>query len=68
MLPSSLHPRVPDYRDVSLPLRMDGTRPRARTAPPSSGQDTTDVLRELGYDDEEIERLMADGVVAGPGE
>jgi crotonobetainyl-CoA:carnitine CoA-transferase CaiB-like acyl-CoA transferase len=68
MLPSSPHPGVPDYRDVSLPVRMDGTRPRARTGPPASGQDSTDVLRELGYDDEEVERLIADGVVAGPGE
>lgn len=55
----------PDYRDVALPLRMDGARPRAPTAPPRAGADTGEVLGELGYGDEEIADLRARGVAGG---
>ncbi len=44
------HPRVPGYRDVALPLRVDGERPEVRSAPPMAGEHTAEILAELGYE------------------
>ncbi len=43
----------------SLELRLD-------SAPPQLGQHTGDVLRDLGYSDEEVEGLERDGIVSSP--
>jgi crotonobetainyl-CoA:carnitine CoA-transferase CaiB-like acyl-CoA transferase len=64
MLPAVPHPDVPGYRDVSLPLRMDGTRPRGERPPPAAGAHTIEVLVEVGYSEEEVERLIENGAVA----
>jgi crotonobetainyl-CoA:carnitine CoA-transferase CaiB-like acyl-CoA transferase len=45
------------------PVIMDGTPVTYRTAPPTLGQHTGDVLNELGYGAAAVERLRADGVV-----
>ena len=63
MLGDTSHPSVPGYRDVSLPLAMNGTRPTGTTAPPAPGAHTAEVLGELGYSPAEVERLVAAGVV-----
>jgi crotonobetainyl-CoA:carnitine CoA-transferase CaiB-like acyl-CoA transferase len=42
---------------------MDGERLPLRNAPPSIGQDTDALLRELGYDSAQIQRMVQDGVV-----
>ena len=63
MMPTAAHPRVPEYRDVSLPLRVDGERPRGVGAPPAPGEHTLEVLAELGLEADEIEDLLARGVV-----
>jgi len=34
-----------------------------RSAPPLLGEHSAEILTELGYDDEAIERLRADGVI-----
>ena len=46
-----------------LPLSMNGHRLPLRAAPPSLGQDTQTLMRELGYTDRDISDLMAIGVV-----
>jgi len=65
MLPFVDHPGIPDYQDVAIPVRWDDERPTTRTAPPSAGQHTREVLAELGYDPDEIGQLLDDGVVGG---
>lgn len=51
-------------RVVASPMKMSETPPIARTAPPTLGQHSDDILRErLGFDDARIEQLRAEGVV-----
>ena len=48
------------------PIKMSATPPRYRRAPPTLGQHTEEVLREiLGADDDEIGRLQNSGAIAG---
>lgn len=63
MLLPTHHPEVPEYRDVSLPLRVDGVRPRGEGAPPAAGEHSRAVLSELGYEAAEVERLLASDAV-----
>ncbi|NNF14220.1 MAG: CoA transferase [Gemmatimonadetes bacterium] len=65
MLPAHPHHRSDAYRDVALPLRVDGARPRGGTPPPLVGEHTEDVLAELGYSAKTVAELMARGIVEG---
>lgn len=58
-------PEVEGYRDVAIPLRLDGQRPRAPSTPPLPGEHTREILAELGYAEREIERLIESGVAEG---
>ncbi len=60
------HPDAPDLVEVGPPLSVDGERLRHRSPPPRLGQHSAEVLAEAGYSPDEIERLFASGVVAGP--
>ncbi|MGL4287877.1 MAG: CaiB/BaiF CoA transferase family protein [Phreatobacter sp.] len=51
------------HRVVALPLKANGERSRARSAPPDLGADTHRVLVSLGYDAAEIERLHGRGAI-----
>jgi crotonobetainyl-CoA:carnitine CoA-transferase CaiB-like acyl-CoA transferase len=62
MLTSAPHPRIPDYRDVALPLRMSGARPHGEAPPPRVGEHTREVLREVGYTEVEVDGLVEGGV------
>jgi len=57
--------KVMDGREASLagPLFAADFVPNARFAPPRLGEHTAEVLRSLGYDDAEIERLRDDGAI-----
>ncbi|HEY2071093.1 MAG TPA: CaiB/BaiF CoA-transferase family protein [Rhizomicrobium sp.] len=48
---------------VASPLRLEKTPPDYRSAPPTLGQHTEEVLRELGLEPTEIARLAEDGVI-----
>jgi crotonobetainyl-CoA:carnitine CoA-transferase CaiB-like acyl-CoA transferase len=56
--------RVPDYRDVGLPLRMNGTRPPGGMAPPDPGEHTREVLSGVGFGADEIDRMLLSGAAA----
>jgi crotonobetainyl-CoA:carnitine CoA-transferase CaiB-like acyl-CoA transferase len=63
MLQPLAHPAIEGLRLTALPLSFDGDRARHRTAPPAVGEHTEAVLREAGYDTEEIAALAAEGVI-----
>jgi formyl-CoA transferase/CoA:oxalate CoA-transferase len=58
------HPALPGLRIPAFPVSVDRERMGHASAPPELGADTAEVLAEVGYSEEEIERLAADGVVA----
>jgi CoA:oxalate CoA-transferase len=45
------------------PLSIDGEASEIRAHPPLLGEQTAEILREIGYADDEIDRLEADGVL-----
>jgi crotonobetainyl-CoA:carnitine CoA-transferase CaiB-like acyl-CoA transferase len=48
---------------VAFPLSFDGERLRHRRSPPRLGEHSEQILRELGYDDGEIEQLVVERLV-----
>jgi len=63
MLVTVTHPTKGEMPLLGVPVKLSGTPGTVRTPPAGFGQHTREVLRELGYSDEEIEQLEADGVV-----
>jgi crotonobetainyl-CoA:carnitine CoA-transferase CaiB-like acyl-CoA transferase len=51
------HPALGHVRTLGTPLKLSETPLDPRRRAPLLGEHTFDVLRELGYDDEEISRL-----------
>ena len=57
------HPQAGRVRLLAHPIRYNGEPPPLRRRPPLLGEDTDEVLRELGYADDEIEALRTGGAV-----
>ncbi len=61
-------PAHPNLRLAAAPVQFDDEMPAVRRSAPSTGEHTLEVLTELGFGDDEIAALFADGVIAGPRE
>jgi len=57
------HARLPPVRQLGSPMRMSHTPPRRSGAGPLLGEHTLEILREAGYDDGELRRLVESRVV-----
>ncbi|MEX1256380.1 MAG: CoA transferase [Gemmatimonadota bacterium] len=58
------HPEAGNYQDISIPLRIDGARPRGSSGPPLAGEHTVAILSELGYSEAERRHLLDEGIAA----
>lgn len=54
---------VKDLQYVNLPMTVDGHYASLRKSPPRLGEDTRDVLADLGLSEERIDELLAAGVI-----
>ena len=48
---------------IGVPVKLSETAGCVRTPPPDFGEHTSAILSELGYSEEDITRLMKQGVV-----
>jgi crotonobetainyl-CoA:carnitine CoA-transferase CaiB-like acyl-CoA transferase len=63
LLQPMAHEKIPDLRLVAPPLSFEGERVKPRSAPPSVGANSREILVGLGYQEKEVQVLFADGVV-----
>ena len=56
------HPKMGPSNLIGNAVRLSGTPARFHRAAPLLGEDTDDILRELGYDEETLARLRERGV------
>ena len=47
-----------------MPLMMNGKRLGVRLNPPKSGEQTHEILQELGYSEDAISKLLSDGAIS----
>ena len=64
--PDAPHTRLGPVKQIGSPMRLSETPPRMARAGPLLGEHSVQVLAELGYSQEEIRRLAADGVIRTP--
>ncbi len=57
------HAAIPGLRLPALPLSFDGERVTHHSAPPAVGAHTAEILAEVGYTDDDIAALAAEGVI-----
>jgi crotonobetainyl-CoA:carnitine CoA-transferase CaiB-like acyl-CoA transferase len=57
------HPRAGSTKAIGSPLHFSRTPAEVKRPAPLLGEHTREVLREFGYDDADIERFVAEGVV-----
>jgi len=63
MVQEMQHPRLGKIKVVGIPIKMSDTPGRLRMPPPMLGEHTKEVLRGLGFDDDEIEKLALEGIL-----
>ncbi|MDB6043055.1 MAG: L-carnitine dehydratase/bile acid-inducible protein [Gammaproteobacteria bacterium] len=57
------HPLAGTVPQVASPMRFSGSPPEYARPPPLLGEHTVEILRDLGIDDAQIQRLRADRVI-----
>lgn len=57
------HPIAGEVEITNQGIKMSETSPYVRTSSPTLGQHNNEVLKELGYSDEEIKQFQEDGAI-----
>jgi crotonobetainyl-CoA:carnitine CoA-transferase CaiB-like acyl-CoA transferase len=57
------HPKLKSVKMTGVPVKLSATPGAAGDAPPMLGQHTQEVLRDLGYQDADIDRLKKAGAI-----
>jgi crotonobetainyl-CoA:carnitine CoA-transferase CaiB-like acyl-CoA transferase len=63
MSPTIDHPTLGPIRQVGLPYKLTATPASIRLAPPLLGEQTDEILAELGYAETAVAEMRRDGVV-----
>ncbi len=59
------HPKIPELKVAGVPLKLSETPGRISSPPPMLGEHTRETLREIGFDDRELDELAGKGVIRG---
>jgi crotonobetainyl-CoA:carnitine CoA-transferase CaiB-like acyl-CoA transferase len=57
------HPSEGTLREMGVPSRWSESPPQARAPAPKLGEHTTEILRQAGYSDAEIDAMRASGAI-----
>ncbi|HUG29692.1 MAG TPA: CaiB/BaiF CoA-transferase family protein [Candidatus Limnocylindria bacterium] len=63
MVVDVVHPQLGSIRQVASPIKSSASTAAVRSAPPTLGEHSDEILGELGYDETNIDRLRTDGVI-----
>jgi crotonobetainyl-CoA:carnitine CoA-transferase CaiB-like acyl-CoA transferase len=66
LFPTIVHPERGEYRSVRVPMRFRDVDTAPKRRAPTLGEHTRSVLSSAGYDDDAIDRLVAEGRIAEP--
>ncbi|CAD0113998.1 unnamed protein product [Aureobasidium uvarum] len=58
------HPTCGPIKLVNTPVKFSESTPSIRSAPPTLGQHTSEVLLELGYTEKQVQEFKSQGVVS----
>jgi crotonobetainyl-CoA:carnitine CoA-transferase CaiB-like acyl-CoA transferase len=61
------HSRLGAVKTLGLPVKFSATPGEVRTGAPLYGEHTREVLREYGFDDEQIDRFEKEGAIVTSG-
>ncbi len=62
MVEEVAHPQAGKLQFVGGPVRYDGLAKKQSTPPPLVGEHSTAILKELGYDQNDVDGLVAQGI------
>lgn len=63
MLVETSHPRAGRVKQIGVPIKFSATPGEIRDPAPEIGQHTEEILKGLGYTEEEIVRFRKEGVI-----